>query len=209
MDDVDDPYFDPDDPASDHLLFDGAPLSVLPDAPEFARRGEIPEQRAARPPGPDRSDVAADEEREAERARARSAARRDGGSARVGEGGADEGVRRVRGPVPEEHPRQPRGRRDHPRPADPVELENVTLYLAGKGKGSRPRNRTLTVDTRPGKFTDAQFIFEMGTIKILSNGCAQVTLTVPYDAVADALRLRTSYGILLEAKVAPVKRKAP
>jgi len=49
----------------------------------------------------------------------------------------------------------------------------------------------------------------MGTIKILSNGCAQVTLTVPYDAVADALRLRTSYGILLEAKVAPVKRKAP
>src|SRR6516162_1515345 len=141
MDDVDDPYFDPDDPASDHLLFDGAPLSVLPDAPEFARRGEIPEQRAARPPGPDRSDVAADEEREAERARARSAARRDGGSARVGEGGADEGV--------------PRGRRDHPGPDDPVELENVTLYLAGKGFGSRPRKRTLTVDTRPGKFTDA------------------------------------------------------
>ena len=209
MDDVDDPYFDPDDPASDHLLFDGAPLSVLPDAPEFARRGEIPEQRAARPPGPDRSDVAADEEREAERARARSAARRDGGSARVGEGGADEGVRRVRGPVPEEHPRQPRGRRDHPGPDDPVELENVTLYLAGKGRGTRPRNRTLTVDTRPGKFTEAHFVFETGDIKIARDGRAQITVYVPYDSVNEALKLRSSYGILLEAKVKPVTRKSP
>jgi len=62
--------------------------------------------------------------------------------------------------------------------------------------------------TRTG-FEGATFFFETGEIKILRDGRVQITAFVPYDAIDEALKLRSSYGVLLEATVTTVRRKAP
>lgn len=88
----------------------------------------------------------------------------------------------------------------------------MKLYLAGKTKAGRAGARRSTKATPPeskrNSFSETiSFFFEQGDIKILRDGRCQMTIYVPFDNVPEALKLRTAYGILLEAKVEKVKRK--
>jgi hypothetical protein len=97
------------------------------------------------------------------------------------------------------------------------EVEAVRLYLAGKGPQRRGHRRGEEHVVLPKKaktraeeyFDKAHFVFETGDIKILRDGRVQIAIFVPYDSADEALKLRDSYGVLLEAKVSIVKRKAP
>jgi hypothetical protein len=87
---------------------------------------------------------------------------------------------------------------------DASDRRNCCLGSRGLPKGSATERRK-----RATHFEGAHFVFETGDIRILRDGRVQVTVVVPHDSVDGALKLRTSYGILLEARVAAVKRKAP
>jgi hypothetical protein len=58
-------------------------------------------------------------------------------------------------------------------------------------------------------FSAAKLVFETGNIKLLRNGTLELQIFVPHDQITEALKLRTSFGLLLEGTVKPVKRKEP
>jgi hypothetical protein len=88
----------------------------------------------------------------------------------------------------------------------------VKLYLAGKGKNNgrantRKKPAPRRVEDR--HFDAAHLVFEIGQMKILKDGRGEIAIFIPHDHLAEALELRTSYGMLLEGTVTPVKRKQP
>jgi hypothetical protein len=86
----------------------------------------------------------------------------------------------------------------------------VKLYLAGKTKAhGKSRKNPASPSVGNHHFDAADLVFEAGTIKILRDGRCEIHLFVPYDHVAEALKLRASYGMLLQGRISPVRRKAP
>lgn len=80
------------------------------------------------------------------------------------------------------------------RPGDPNARTN-----AAKGKTRRGRR------TRP-DFGGCKFGIELGQIIHLPSGQMKVTLFIPYEDKAEALKLTETAGLLLEASVKPVER---
>jgi hypothetical protein len=215
VDEIDDPYFDPDDPRSDHLLYEGGldpALSIVPDAPEFVREREVVDQGATWSPRADADDERTAADVELAKARFRAADRAHQRVRPVEPGDQEQpasGVPGASGPVPRSGEDQPGGGGDNPGADD--DLGRVKLYLAkgGRGRVKTDTKRARHRAARPEHFSSAHIIFETGNVKHLRDGRTEIQIFVPYDGKTEAVKLTDSYGMLLEAKVQPVKRKMP
>ena len=58
----------------------------------------------------------------------------------------------------------------------------------------------------PDAFTSADLVFEVGDVKLLKTGLTQVTIYIPYEQKAEAVKLSDAYGLLLEGSVTKVAR---
>jgi hypothetical protein len=215
--DQDDPFFDADDLA--HNLFatgyeldqEGLAITVGGlgrDEPGDHEGLHLVDQdslgRATRLPSPDASDVAAAEARDIESARRalrRAADRR----------GPDAGVPRVLGQ--ESDLERGAGEDEPDGGADSAgasaEHSRVAAYLANPKNTHRTgppvEAKPIKRGKRTPKFAGCTFGIELGEIKHLPSGQMKITLVVPFEDKAEALKLTDTPGLLLEASVSAVE----
>jgi len=212
-----DPFYDPDDLS--HNLFatgyeldqEGLAITVggfARDEPGDHEGAQLVDQdtlgRAVRLPTVDRDDL--DAAREADIARARRGVRRP-----ADRRGPDEGVPGALGLV-----RDPeRGAGEDASDGSPGDTgpgaddARVAAYLANpKDKRIHRDDKTPKVTKRrkrPAKFEGCTFGIELGRIEHMPSGQMKITLVVPFEDKAEALKLTDTPGLLLEASVSAVE----
>ena len=223
-DDVDDPFFDPDDLGaglgltayeleSSGLAVDvgGLPSDEPGDHPGLRLVDEDTLGRGLGLSQPDAAELAA--AREAELARARSRVRNP-----ADRRGPPEGVRGAHGDDAGDAEREvtedpPRGGADNPR-ADAGGSDRIRAYLinpldvktqqslrkAGAGKRTSTRGRKNLP-----AFDGAEFGFEMKDMRVLPTGSWRVVFETPPEDGDEVFKLRATAGLLLKASVVIVE----
>ena len=89
-----------------------------------------------------------------------------------------------------------------------AEQERLRVYLANpKNKwihrqgGKRPPPRDAKQVAKSEPFSACSFPFEMGVATHMPNGQMKITLLIPWEGKAEALKLTDAAGLLLQANV--------